>query len=71
MVLDEDGLTLRGLLCFNCNQALGNVRDNVRVLRELINYVHLAAAEAMTMPHDEYDFSDFGIEYVSVHSRSR
>lgn len=71
--VDHDHRTgrVRGLLCFNCNQALGNVRDNVRVLRELIGYLHRAAAEAMTLPHEEYDLADFGIEYVSAHSRSR
>ena len=30
---------VRGILCFNCNQALGNVRDDVRVLRRLISYL--------------------------------
>jgi hypothetical protein len=34
----ETGL-VRGILCFNCNQALGNVRDNVTVLRSLASYL--------------------------------
>ncbi len=27
------------MLCFNCNQALGNVRDDVEVLRNLGDYL--------------------------------
>jgi hypothetical protein len=39
--VDHDHKTgvVRGVLCFNCNQALGNVRDDPRVLRRLIDYL--------------------------------
>ena len=30
---------IRGLLCLNCNAALGNVRDDVEILKSLINYL--------------------------------
>jgi len=39
--VDHDHKTsrVRGILCFNCNQALGNVRDNPEVLQGLIDYL--------------------------------
>ena len=39
--VDHDHKTgkVRGLLCFNCNQALGNVRDDPAVLQGLIDYL--------------------------------
>jgi hypothetical protein len=39
--VDHDHLTgqVRGMLCFNCNQALGNARDDVDVLRDLRRYL--------------------------------
>lgn len=40
--VDHDHATgeVRGMLCFNCNQALGNARDDVRVLRNLVRYLY-------------------------------
>jgi hypothetical protein len=36
---DHETGEVRGILCFNCNQALGNVRDNSMVLRGLARYL--------------------------------
>lgn len=38
---------VRGVLCFNCNQALGNVRDSQVTLRRLDRYLrqHAPAAD--------------------------
>lgn len=42
--VDHDHVTgeVRGILCFNCNQALGNVRDQQVVLFRLISYLQAA-----------------------------
>jgi hypothetical protein len=36
---------IRGLLCHNCNVALGHARDNIEILTRLINYLQLAATQ--------------------------
>ena len=40
--VDHDHKTgrVRGMLCFLCNQALGNVRDDIKRLHGLIDYLH-------------------------------
>jgi hypothetical protein len=30
---------IRGLLCLNCNAALGHTRDSITILKEMINYL--------------------------------
>ncbi len=51
--VDHDHATgmVRGMLCFNCNQALGNVRDSLRVLEGLSAYLirHRLAALGATV----------------------
>jgi len=39
--VDHDHATgnVRGVLCFNCNQALGNVRDDEMTLHRLARYL--------------------------------
>ncbi|HWB67634.1 MAG TPA: endonuclease VII domain-containing protein [Mycobacteriales bacterium] len=52
--IDHDHATgqVRGLLCFNCNQALGNVRDNPTVLRGLISYLTRAQLSRPLAPDE-------------------
>jgi hypothetical protein len=47
--VDHDHATgeVRGLLCFNCNQALGNVRDDVWVLARLIDYLEACRSASL------------------------
>ncbi len=33
------GKCVRGLICFNCNTALGNVKDNIKTLQNMIDYL--------------------------------
>jgi hypothetical protein len=52
--VDHDHATgaVRGMLCFNCNQALGNVRDSAHVLDQLRDYL-TAAGPAPAFPYVE------------------
>lgn len=36
---DHKNGAVRGMLCFNCNQALGNVRDSIAILGKLQDYL--------------------------------
>lgn len=42
LCLDHDHITLkvRGLLCDNCNTALGKFKDNIHLLQNAINYLN-------------------------------
>jgi hypothetical protein len=67
--VDHDHKTghVRGILCFNCNQALGNVRDDAAVLQGLIGYLR---RHRLTLigPIDEYSAAeDVIFEYLGSH----
>ena len=42
MAIDHDHKTgkNRGVLCLNCNRALGSLRDNINILQNLIDYLN-------------------------------
>jgi hypothetical protein len=54
--VDHDHLTgrVRGVLCFNCNQALGNVRDSMQILTRLRSYLrqHKPAVDEVISPFE-------------------
>jgi hypothetical protein len=62
--VDHDHLTgeVRGMLCFLCNQALGNVRDDIGRLQGLVRYLHLARGTSPVLTVEEYDLSHHAIE---------
>jgi hypothetical protein len=72
--VDHDHRTgrVRGVLCFNCNQALGNVRDSLRVLDQLQEYLLAAGTTAPRIPHVEYRLRGMTIEIAPgyVHGAS-
>jgi len=41
LAVDHDHITgkIRGLLCKNCNVALGEIKDNIETLKRMINYL--------------------------------
>lgn len=64
--VDHDHATgkVRGLLCLNCNQALGNVRDDIEVLRGLVNYLHASRGVLHSIPVEIYQPLGLRFEYV-------
>jgi hypothetical protein len=64
---DHETGRVRGLLCFNCNQALGNVRDDVEVLQALIRYLD-RTSQVVRLPLrcDEYRFEGIDVYYLPV-----
>jgi hypothetical protein len=69
--VDHDHATgeVRGMLCFNCNQALGNVRDNMHTLGRLRDYLLAAAPDALDVPHTEYRRRGVVIEVADDYAR--
>lgn len=55
--VDHDHKTglVRGLLCYLCNQALGNVRDDPERLQGLIDYLERAAARQRELKVETYE----------------
>ena len=62
--VDHDHKTgrVRGILCFNCNQALGNVRHDRTVLRGLISYLSETPAP-ITLSFEEFDHRTDAVVY--------
>jgi hypothetical protein len=52
--VDHDHATgdVRGILCSNCNQALGNVRDEPQALRALAHYLETAKRPSVRLVAD-------------------
>ncbi len=65
---DHETGMVRGILCFNCNQALGNVRDDPAVLQGLIDYLGRHRRKTLRIVVEEYLAPDGVIfEYLSSH----
>jgi len=62
--VDHDHRTgrVRGMLCSLCNQALGNVRDDVTRLQRLIDYLHRCRFAGLGLTIEEFDLSGCVIE---------
>jgi hypothetical protein len=62
--VDHDHKTglVRGMLCFNCNQALGNVRDSFAVLERLQEYLLAADPTQHQLPYIEYRLRGIAVE---------
>jgi hypothetical protein len=67
--VDHDHATglVRGMLCFNCNQALGNVRDNIVVLERLSDYLTQHRFRALGVSMTESRLEGCLIEVVGKH----
>ena len=67
--VDHDHATgkVRGILCFNCNQALGNARDDIAVLRGLINYLRLHRLQSLPITMVESPVEGVVFEYLARH----
>jgi hypothetical protein len=65
--VDHDHATgkVRGILCFNCNQALGNVRDDVDVLQGLIDYLHRNRRSRLGLVHEASAIEGLFVEVVT------
>ena len=66
--VDHDHVTgeVRGMLCFLCNQALGNVRDDIGRLRGLARYLHRSRGTAPLLTLEEYDLGHHAIDLDGI-----
>jgi hypothetical protein len=62
---DHKSGRVRGMLCFNCNQALGNVRDNLQVIYGLATYLRTSRHPS----GEGHYFSAVEVALESVHRR--
>lgn len=72
--VDHDHKTgaVRGMLCFNCNQALGNVRDSIAVLGRLQTYLRTSMrSPAAAFVCNEYRLHGIVIEAVDFRGHER
>jgi hypothetical protein len=53
---------VRGMLCFNCNQALGNVRDSAYVLDRLREYLIATSPAEFRITYQEYRLRGVEVE---------
>jgi len=59
---DHETGRVRGVLCFLCNQALGNVRDEISRLRGLIDYLNRDRVAALGLTVTEVEHTDVIVE---------
>ena len=59
---DHGSGRVRGVLCFLCNQALGNVRDDITRLRGLVSYLHRFQGTTPLRTFEEYEHTCCVIE---------
>jgi hypothetical protein len=62
---DHETGQVRGMLCFLCNQALGNVRDDIARLEGLIRYLEGAQFKAIGLVVEDYEHTCCVIEVDS------
>jgi hypothetical protein len=67
--VDHDHATgeVRGVLCFNCNQALGNARDDIVVLQGLIDYLNRYRLASLRRRPTHSPLENVIFEYVGHH----
>jgi hypothetical protein len=58
------------MLCFNCNQALGNVRDQVGTLDRLRDYLLAANSDDLGPPYIEYRLQGTVVELAVDYAHS-
>jgi Recombination endonuclease VII len=68
---DHETGNVRGMLCFNCNQALGNARDDIETLQRLRNYLIVRRPHVTRRLHSEHPPSaDVLIELADGYAHS-